>query len=190
MSLTRERPLTDVPEPANDLDDEKTTGEASATRTTAPEAQREARRFDPRLLDAFPTLRKAAWMIGVSPAALSRRTDLPVEPRGREKRFPPDLVLTLARYYRKRSEYEVASDLIDHAVAFAPEFVGDVEAEIETFFGTGESGAVDADAFLSEARRSLPLPLYRQIEAAYRTPSGRRLGGAVTATPDEEPTAP
>src|SRR6476646_4499221 len=78
---------------------------------------------DPIVVAGFPSLRKAAEILGVSAAALSRRPDLEYEPRGREKRVRPRAVLNLASYYRKRSLYEVASDLVDFAVEQEPRSV-------------------------------------------------------------------
>lgn len=125
----------------------------------------------PEKLAAFPSLRRAAEIIGVDPATLSRRKDIVdrIEPRGRERLFPPALTLELAAYYRKRRLTAVASDLIDLAVEDAPDYVDEIEHEVDETLGqlTRQPRQSQAVAFLAEARRSLPPDLFAQVENAY-----------------------
>lgn len=124
------------------------------------------------LLQAYPTLRRAAKMIGVSASSLSRRP-LAVERAGREKRLAPSTVLELAAYYRKRDEYEVGGALVEYALEHAEEYAPQVEAEVDAYLrATGERDApLDSDRFLAEARRSLPEDVYEQVERIYRAAS-------------------
>lgn len=139
------------------------------TITTYAPARRDTR-VSPGLLQAYPTLRQAAKMIGVTTSSLSRRP-LDFEQTGREKRLPPTTVLELAAYYRKRDEYEVGGALVDYALEHAEEFVPQVEAEVDGYLrATADRDApLDSDRFLAEARRSLPDDVYETVERIYRS---------------------
>jgi hypothetical protein len=149
-------------------------------------APRDLESVAPEELAAYPTLRGAARMIGVTPSALSKRTNLVTQQRGRERRVPPAEVLEWARFYRKRSLYEVASDLVDLALREAPGYVEAVESEIDRFFEHAGTGLVDPALFLQEAQRTLPPEVYEAVRDAYAANDGRRLGGAVSATPEDD----
>jgi hypothetical protein len=138
----------------------------------APAGRREAFVEEaPERLEGYPTLRKTAEIVKVDPASLSRRPEVKelAEWRGRECLFPPALVIDVAAYYRKRRLGAVASDLVDYALEHAPEYVDEIEAEVEDALRrhrrpiAAPSGAV----FLAEAKRSLPADLYAQVESAY-----------------------
>jgi hypothetical protein len=120
-------------------------------------------------LAAYPTLRQAAAMLGVTVSSLSRRRDLEAERVGRERRLAPVKVMDLAAYYRRRSEYEVAGSLLDYAIKHAPAVAEDVERELDDYLqATGERDApLEADAFLATAERHLPAELYGAVVDAY-----------------------
>jgi hypothetical protein len=136
----------------------------------------------PEKLDAYPSLRKAALILKVDPASLSRRDDVKERAirRGREHLLAPDLVLELASYYRKRRLSAVASDLLDLAVENAPDYVDEVEDEIDAALsGQRRSAAIpDAVEFLREAKRSLPPALYKHVQDAYRAHAHASPGSA------------
>jgi hypothetical protein len=127
----------------------------------------------PEKLAGFPTLRKTAELIGVDPATLSRRKDVAdrIERRGRESLFPPTLVLELASYYRKRRLSAVASDLTDLAVEQAPDFIDEIEDEIDSALSQlrRPRQKTEASVFLAEAKRLLAPELYGQVESAYNS---------------------
>jgi hypothetical protein len=133
-----------------------------------PVAPRAVDRSDPRVA-AYPTLRQAAAMLGVTVSSLSRRRDLPAEPFGRERRLRPSTVMELAGYYRRRNEYEVAGSLLDYALKHAPSYAEEIERELDEYLqATDDRDApLAADAFLASARRHLPADLYEQVAAAY-----------------------
>lgn len=127
---------------------------------------------DPGILAAYPTLRAAARIIGVEPSTLSRRRDLPTQPRADERRFPPALVLSLARHYRRRSLEFVASELLDYAYEHAESYAASVDQEIEAAMGPSPATSVDGQAFLAEAQRALPRDLFEAVVAAYGDAGG------------------
>jgi hypothetical protein len=117
---------------------------------------------------AYPTLTEAARLLGVSASTLSRRDDLVCERMGeRDKRIPAGEVMRLAVVYRKRSLGEVAADLIGRARERSPRDAEHVQEEIERFFEQSESSARSEGAFLTEAKRALPVELYEQVRRVY-----------------------
>ena len=123
-------------------------------------------------LQAYPNIRAAAEMLGVSASTLSRREDAISERRGeRDVVLAPAEVLRLGAIYRKRSLNDVAQDLIDHANEAGDVERRRVEEEVEAFF---EANSVSAqrDELLRLARRMLPAELYRQIEANLKREAG------------------
>jgi hypothetical protein len=142
----------------------------------------------PEKLDAYPSLRKAALILKVDPASLSRRDDVKERAirRGREHLLTPHLVLELAGYYRKRRLSAVASDLLDLAVENAPDYVDEVEEEIDAALSQQRKPAAVPDAadFLREAKRSLPPTLYKQVEDAYRANGAESAGSADLGSDD------
>lgn len=120
-------------------------------------------------LVAFPTLSQAAALLTVSPSTLSRREDLVYEAMGeRDKRVPPLEVLRLAAIFRKRPLREVADDLTGYARSHAPDWAPQIEATLAAHVERLESQLLREREFLTEARRTLPRPLYREVEQAYR----------------------
>jgi hypothetical protein len=127
---------------------------------------------DVRPVEAYPSLRSAAKLIGVSAATLSRRTDLERVRAGREQRIPAAEVVRLAAFYRRRAPSRVAAQLVQHAVSVDPGLEGTIGAEVDAALEgvpvvrTGVSD--DIQAFLQTARRLLPARLAEQVEASVR----------------------
>ncbi len=116
------------------------------------------------IAQAWPTLRTAAMLIGVSPSTLSRRKNLPIENAGHEKRLRPELVLDLARHYRKSVLNEVGAGLIDFAAANAPEHAAAVEASVEEFFAAiPQESTIAPEALADLVSRYLPSGLAREV---------------------------
>lgn len=124
------------------------------------------------VLAAYPTLRQAASMIGVSPSALSRHKGLMALRRGSELRIPPVEVMRLVRHYRRRTDYQAGGELIEYATRMAPDYADAVEVDVQAAFRGVPTSPSGPDEFLAEAKRSLPAELYRQILAIYE--AGRR----------------
>jgi hypothetical protein len=125
-----------------------------------------------RPIEAYPSLRSAAKLIGVSAATLSRRTDLERVRAGREQRIPATEVVRLAAFYRRRAPSRVAAQLVQHAVSVDPGLEGIIGAEVDAalepvpIVQTGVS--LDIQAFLQSARQLLPAALAEQVEASVR----------------------
>lgn len=92
------------------------------------------RRPGREVTEAWPTLRQAAQLIGISPSTLSRRHDVGSQTAGRYRRLSPISVLSLASHYRKSVLNEVAAALIDLAGDQAPEHVDAIERDVEAYF--------------------------------------------------------
>jgi len=117
-------------------------------------------------LQAYPNIKAAADILGVSASTLSRRQDLVSEHRGeRDVALRPAEVLRLAAIYRKRSLNDVAQDLLEHAHAVGAEEHVRVEEEIEAFFDANTIAA-QREQLSRLARRMLPPELCEQIEAS------------------------
>jgi len=117
-------------------------------------------------LQAYPNIRTAAAIIGVSPSTLSRREDMVAERRGeRDRVLPTTEVLRFAAIFRKRSLNDVAQDLIDHAERTSAEEAARVEEEVEAFFEGRTISDERRDEFLALARRLLPASLYEDVQA-------------------------
>jgi len=117
-------------------------------------------------LEAYPNVRAAAELIGVSPSTLSRRGDRLAERRGeRDRVLPAAEVLRLAAIYRKRSLNDVAEGLIDYARKASPHEAERVREEVESFFEGRTISDRHRGEFLALARRLLPASLYKQVEA-------------------------
>lgn len=131
---------------------------------------------------AYPSLRRAAAILGVDPSTLSRRSP-PFEPVGSEKRIPAWAVIDEAAYFNKRDLNEVAFDLVSLAEEQSPDAVEAIEQEITSRLREMERdsrAARPGSDWLEEARRHLPTALYRQVEQAYehkRSRRARRLSG-------------
>ena len=117
-------------------------------------------------LQAFPNIRNAAEILGVSASTLSRRQDLATERRGeRDMALPPAEVLRLGAIYRKRSLNDVAQDLLELANAAGADEQRRVEEEIEAYF-EANMVAAQREELLRLARRLLPVELCEQVEAS------------------------
>jgi hypothetical protein len=123
-------------------------------------------------LNAYPNLKQAARILNVSSTWLACHEDVKERAiqRASERVLPPDLLLELASRYRTRRLGAVASDLLDLAVKNAPEYVDEVEDEIDAALSALRAPVAipDAAEFLRVAKRSLPPELYEQVERAYR----------------------
>jgi hypothetical protein len=119
-------------------------------------------------VEAYPSLRSAASLVGITPGALSRRKDVERISAGREERIPAAEVVRLAGTYRRRSPSRVAAELVERAIAIDPELedaIGrEVDATLERLPDAG--GDVSLAGFLSEAHRLLPPALAAQVEEA------------------------
>jgi hypothetical protein len=116
-------------------------------------------------LRAYPNIRAAAGILGVSASTLSRRADRSAARRGeRDRVLPPAEVLRLASIFRRRSMNDVAQALLDHARSAAPDEVARVEEDIESFFEE-RPVSVERNELRRLARQLLPPSLCEQIEA-------------------------
>ena len=141
----------------------------------------------------WPSLGKAATLLRVSPAAISR-LGLPTQVCGREHKLAPTTVLQLADRYRRRSTTEVtevAALLVEIArpLAKSRDELTLVEDEVSQYFsGTAEHRrSVDHDDWwLREAKRRLPEDVYQNIVLVTST---EPLGAIRGARPDHRPFA-
>lgn len=126
---------------------------------------------DSRPIEAYPSLRAAAKMIGVTAATLSRREDLARVRAGREQRIPAAEVVRLTGFYRRRPPSRVAAELVERAIGVDPgleEIIGqEVDAALERV-PVAQTG-VSLAAFLATAHRLLPAALVEQVEASVRS---------------------
>jgi len=123
-------------------------------------------------LQAYPNIRAAAQMLGVSASTLSRRADRTAERRGeRDRVLSPAEVLRLASVFRRRSVNDVAQALLDHVSATAPDEVTRVEEEIEGFF-EAHTVAEQRDELRRLARRMLPPSMCEQIDSVLDQEAG------------------
>src|ERR1700736_2417420 len=74
----------------------------------------------PRPVEAYPSLRSAARLIGITAGTLSRRKDVERVPAGREQRIPAAEVVRLAGIYCRRPPSRVAAELVEHAISVDP----------------------------------------------------------------------
>lgn len=119
----------------------------------------------------WPSLRKAAAILRISPAALSRQV-LPTEVCGQEHKLSPTTVLQLADRYRRRPTEEVGALLIEVArpLVRSREELIVVEDEVSQYFtDTGVPTPDQDDWWLREAKRRLPRDVYQHIVALTRT---------------------
>ena len=140
--------------------------------TTPREHQASGASEHERPIEAYPSLRGAAKLIGVSAATLSRRTDVERVRAGREQRIPAAEVVRLAGFYRRQAPSRVAAQLVQLAVSVDPSLEGIIGAEVDAaleLVPVVQTGvAVDIQAFLQTAGRLLPAPLAEQVEASVR----------------------
>jgi hypothetical protein len=77
-------------------------------------------------------------------------------------------VVRLTRYFKKRSELDVAGELIDLVVEKAPDAYDEIEQELQEALQKREVSKGDPKRFLSIARASLPPEIYGRVEAILR----------------------
>lgn len=125
-----------------------------------------------RPIEAYPSLRAAAELIGVNASTLSRRADVQRVRAGREERVPAAEVIRLAAEYGRRRLSRVAGELVERAARteVQSEIAREVDEALERFSRAPDPDA--DDAFLAEARRRLPAPLVAQIEATLHSAPG------------------
>lgn len=121
-------------------------------------------------VEGYPSLRRAAELVGVSASTLSRRHEIERIDAGRETRVPAAEVMRLAAFYRKRRLSRVAAELVEYAAASdaAETITREVDAALALYSCLPVVAA--PQAFLAEARRLLPASLVAQIEATLSTP--------------------
>jgi hypothetical protein len=121
-------------------------------------------------VEAYPSLRAAAKLIGVSPSTLSRRPDVVRVSAANQERIPAGEVVRLAAIYRRRRVSRVAAQLVERAASADTEAQGLVGAEVDRAMEQVpvSSPSPDIGAFIIEARRRLPEELAAQVEATLR----------------------
>jgi|SRR5674476_1692554 hypothetical protein len=121
-------------------------------------------------VEAYPSLRAAAKLIGVSPSTLSRRPGVVRVSAANQERIPAGEVVRLAAIYRRRRVSRVAAALVERAASAGPEAQELVGAEVDRAMEQVpvSSPGPDIGAFITEARRRLPEELAAQVEATLR----------------------
>jgi len=135
---------------------------------------------------AYPTLRRAAQILGVDPTRLSRRRPDAVQV-GSQKRLAPRTVMAEAVHFNRRELPEVAGELEEVAEQQAPEHREAIEGEIETFLRerrTARPTARPDEDWLEEARRFLPDRIFRDVKDAYER--GERPRSISGLPPDQD----
>jgi hypothetical protein len=121
---------------------------------------------------ALPTLSRAAELIDISPAGITRGiAELGIEPLPwgrREKHLAVADLLRLAVHLRRASVEEVAGGLLETVEREAPGQVAAVGAEVDRFVSALPARrASEPDVFLVELRDALPKHYAKQAEAIY-----------------------
>lgn len=116
-------------------------------------------------VEGYPSLRRAAELVGVSASTLSRRDGIMLIAAGRETRVPAAEVLRLAALYGRRRLSRVAAELVEYAAATDARASITREVDDALALHAQTPVAPAPRAFLDEARRLLPAPLVAQIEA-------------------------
>lgn len=96
-------------------------------------------------VQALPNKAEAARMLRVHKSRLSRLDDLPIEESGGRQYLLPETVLMLNRRFRHHVERALAQELIDHALANAPEFADAIRDRVRAWI-RGAAAAHSADA--------------------------------------------
>lgn len=125
---------------------------------------------DPRPIEAYPSLRSAAKLVGVTAATLSRRKDVERVRAGREQRIPAAEVVRLAGFYRRRPPSRVAAELVERAIRVDPGYEEIIGQEVDRALEpvpVAQTG-ITLDVFLETAHRLLPVALASQVEASLR----------------------
>jgi hypothetical protein len=121
-------------------------------------------------VEAYPSLRAAAKLIGVSPSTLSRRGDVVRVSAANQERIPAGEVVRLAAVYRRARVSRVAAALVERAASAGAEAQELVGAEVDRALEQVPvfSASPDVGAFIMEARRRLPKGLAAQVEATLK----------------------
>jgi hypothetical protein len=122
---------------------------------------------------ALPTLSRAAELIDISPAGITRGIEElgldPIPWGRREKHLAVGELLRLAAHLRRASIEEVAGGLLEGIERDHPEQLGAVNAEVDRFFAVLPARHTsEPDEFLAELRAALPKRYAKQAEAIYR----------------------
>jgi hypothetical protein len=122
---------------------------------------------------ALPTLSRAAELIDISPAGITRGVEeLGLEPipwGRREKHLAVGDLLRLAAHLRRASIEEVAGGLLEGVERDHPAQLVEVKAEVDRFFAALPTRRPSQpDEFLAELRGALPKRYAKQAEAIYR----------------------
>jgi hypothetical protein len=128
----------------------------------------------------YPTLRKAAEILGVNASSLSRREPEAIEV-GAQKRLSARTVMAEAAYFNRRDRGEVGGALLEVAEEQCPQAIEAIEEEITDYLRELEaarpSKRPDSD-WLEEARGFLPAALFERVSDAYAQsdPAGHQSG--------------
>ena len=146
-----------------------TAGRARSASVVSRRATREERESD-LPVEAYPSLRAAAKLIGVSPSTLSRRGDVVRVSAANQERIPAGEVVRLAAIYRRARVSRVAAALVERAGSAGAEAQELVGAEVNRALEQVpvRSAGSGTAAFIVEARRRLPKGLAAQVEATLR----------------------
>jgi hypothetical protein len=117
----------------------------------------------------YPSLRKAAEILGVNVSSLSRR-ELDVVEMGAQKRLSARTVMKEAAYFNRRDRNEVAGELVELAEDQCPEVVEAIEEEITEYMQDVErsiNGRRPKAEWLAEAKSFLPSGLFARVRDVY-----------------------
>jgi hypothetical protein len=117
----------------------------------------------------YPSLRKAAEIVGVNVSSLSRRDLDVIEMGAQQKKLSARTAMEEAAYFNRRDRNEVAADLVELAEDQCPEVVDAIEEEITEYMQDREAGTglrPDAD-WLAEAEAFLPRDLFERVRRVY-----------------------
>jgi hypothetical protein len=108
-------------------------------------------------VEAYPSLRAAAKLIGVSPSTLSRRADVVRVSAANQERISAGEVVRLAAIYRRARVSRVAAALVERAASAGAEAQELVGAEVDRAMEQVPvlSASPDVAAFIIEARRAV-----------------------------------
>lgn len=122
---------------------------------------------------ALPTLSRAAELIDISPAGVTRGIEeLGLEPipwGRREKHLAVGDLLRLAAHLQRASVEEVAGGLLEDVERQHPDQLGAIDTEVDRFFAALPPRRPDRpEDFLVELHDALPKRYAQQAEAIYR----------------------
>ncbi len=125
-----------------------------------------------QVIRSLPTLSRAAALIDVSPAGITRGIEeLGIEPipwGRREKHLSVEDLLRLAVHLQRASIEEVAGGLLEEVEQDHPEQVEAVSADVDRFFDSLPARRPSSrEDFLSELHDTLPARYAKRAEAIY-----------------------